>query len=117
MPCKCSFSGPPSDLRRLRREDYRWKYVLVCKSPYLNNVVEQANGYQAPMRAHARAQVFQDDGLDHGGLGAREYHDLAFIPKWNSKPKPRRAVTLTARYCIRFGFRLGIGRPRMRGTT
>jgi putative transposase len=24
-----------------RREDYRWKYVLVRKSQYLNNVVEQ----------------------------------------------------------------------------
>src|ERR1700686_1415170 len=30
-----------SGLRRLRREDYRWKYVLVRRSCYLNNVVEQ----------------------------------------------------------------------------
>jgi len=30
-----------SGLRRLRREDYRWKYVLVRKSRYLNNLVEQ----------------------------------------------------------------------------
>src|SRR5437016_1902472 len=30
-----------SGLGRLRREDYRWKYVLVRKSRYLNNVVEQ----------------------------------------------------------------------------
>ena len=28
-------------LRRLCREDYRWKYVLVRRSCYLNNVVEQ----------------------------------------------------------------------------
>jgi transposase-like protein len=28
-------------LRRLRREDHRWKYVLVRTSPYLNNVIEQ----------------------------------------------------------------------------
>src|SRR5579863_9044179 len=28
-------------LRRLRREDHRWKYVLVRRSQYLNNVVEQ----------------------------------------------------------------------------
>jgi transposase-like protein len=30
-----------SGLRRLRREDYRWKYVLVRKCHYLNNLVEQ----------------------------------------------------------------------------
>jgi transposase-like protein len=30
-----------SGLRGLRRKDYRWKYVLVRKSRYLNNVVEQ----------------------------------------------------------------------------
>jgi transposase-like protein len=28
-------------LRLLRREDPRWKYVLVRKRPYLNNIVEQ----------------------------------------------------------------------------
>jgi len=28
-------------LRLLRREDYRWKYVLVRSNQYLNNVVEQ----------------------------------------------------------------------------
>ena len=30
-----------SGLRGLPREDYRWKYVLVRKSHYLNNAVEQ----------------------------------------------------------------------------
>jgi transposase-like protein len=30
-----------SGLRRLRREDHRWKYVEVRTSRYLNNVVEQ----------------------------------------------------------------------------
>jgi len=28
-------------LRRLRREDPKWKYVLVRKCPYLNNLIEQ----------------------------------------------------------------------------
>jgi len=28
-------------LRLLRREDHRWKYVLVRSCPYLNNIVEQ----------------------------------------------------------------------------
>lgn len=28
-------------LRELRREDHRWKYVLVRSSRYLNNIVEQ----------------------------------------------------------------------------
>jgi transposase-like protein len=43
-PRKITLDGhSPSHLglRRLRREDHRWKYVLVRKSHYLNNVVEQ----------------------------------------------------------------------------
>jgi IS6 family transposase len=28
-------------LRLLRREDPKWKYVLVRKCPYLNNIIEQ----------------------------------------------------------------------------
>jgi len=30
-------------LRLLRREDFRWKNVLVRYSPYLNNIVEQVH--------------------------------------------------------------------------
>jgi len=43
-PRKITLDGhKPSHLglRRLRREDQRWKYVLVRTSPYLNNIVEQ----------------------------------------------------------------------------
>jgi transposase-like protein len=43
-PRKITLDGhKPSHLglRRLRREDHRWKYVLVRRSQYLNNVVEQ----------------------------------------------------------------------------
>jgi transposase-like protein len=43
-PRKITLDGhKPSHLglRRLRREDRRWKYVLVRRSPYLNNVIEQ----------------------------------------------------------------------------
>ena len=43
-PRKITLDGhKPSHLglRRLRREDPRWKYVLVRNRPYLNNVVEQ----------------------------------------------------------------------------
>jgi transposase-like protein len=43
-PRKITLDGhKPSHLglRRLRREDHRWKYVLVRTSPYLNNVIEQ----------------------------------------------------------------------------
>jgi hypothetical protein len=40
-------------LRRLRREDWRWKYVLVRNSQYLNNIGEQdhraINGRCRPM--------------------------------------------------------------------
>jgi transposase-like protein len=61
-----------SGLRRLLREDYRWKYVLVRRSCYLNNVVEQDHrAYQGPMPAHAWVQVLQDGGRDPGGPGAR----------------------------------------------
>jgi len=43
-PRKITLDGhKPSHLglRRLRREEHRWKYVLVRMSRYLNNVVEQ----------------------------------------------------------------------------
>lgn len=43
-PRKITLDGhKPSHLglRRLRREDSRWKHVLVRTSPYLNNVIEQ----------------------------------------------------------------------------
>jgi hypothetical protein len=44
MPRKVTLDGHvPSHqgLRLLRREDHRWKYVLVRSNRYLNNVVEQ----------------------------------------------------------------------------
>jgi transposase-like protein len=43
-PCKFTLDGhAPSHqaLRLLRREDPKWKHVLVRSCPYLNNIVEQ----------------------------------------------------------------------------
>jgi len=45
-------------LRRLRREDHRWKSVIVRKSHYLNNVVEQDHrAIKGPVPVHAWLQV------------------------------------------------------------
>src|SRR5581483_1197069 len=55
-------------LRRLRREDHRWKYVLVRRSPYLNNLIEQRSPRdQGPVSTYARFQV-PSDGSGHLGL-------------------------------------------------
>jgi transposase-like protein len=67
MPRKVTLDGHvPSHvgLRTLRREDHRWKYVLVRDNRYLNNVVEQDHraikGHCRPMmgfKSHRTAAV------------------------------------------------------------
>jgi len=77
-----------SGLRRLRRADYRWKYVLVRKSRYLNNVVEQDHRAIKGRCAHARVQVLQDGGRDPGGLGARASDPQAPVQIWARLVEP-----------------------------
>jgi transposase-like protein len=53
-------------LRRLRREDRRWKYVLVRNSQYLNNIVEPATRRRGRSSGGGLAKPCANRGLATG---------------------------------------------------
>jgi transposase-like protein len=85
-PRKITLDGhKPSHLglRRLRREDQRWKYVLVRRSQYLNNVVEQDHrAIKGRCRSMLSFKSYRTATITLAGLETRAPNSQASIQVW-----------------------------------